>query len=191
MRSVEPSTLSPNSRPVHFSLSGARGPRAGEGGPVTGCQRADLVGPALAYAQEIAQDELNHVRFLRVNLGNESIACPPMDIGAAFATLGAAALGDSAPDGFVPFSPYFDVFSFYAGAFVFEDVGVTAYLGAAPLIQNKGVLSAAARIHSAEGYHSGIIRALLANVRAAARRPAQPCARRAAFQYPSMGKFAV
>lgn len=128
---------------------------------MTGCQQADLKGPALAYAQEIAQDELNHVRFLRINLGNASVPCPAIDIGPAFATLGKAALGSSAPSGFTPFSPYFDVYNFYLGSFIFEDVGVTAYLGAAPLLQNKGVLSAAVRIHAAEAYHSGIIRANL------------------------------
>ena len=85
-----------------------------------------------------------------------------MDIGPAFATLGAAALGQD--ELAVPFSPYFDVYSFYLGAFVFEDVGVTAYKGASPLILNKGILGAAARILATESYHSGIIRTLLAQV---------------------------
>ena len=135
---------------------------AGEGGPVIGCQQAALKGPALTYAQEIAQDELDHVRFLRINLGNDSIACPKMDIGPAFATLGAAAYNVTAQT--PPFSPYFDVYNFFLGAFIFEDVGVTAYKGASPLILNKGYLTAAAQILATESYHSGIIRTQLGQV---------------------------
>ena len=96
-----------------------------------------------------------------------------MDIGPAFATLGAAAFNveDQSP----PFSPYFDVYAFFLGAFVFEDVGVTAYKGASPLILNKAYLSAAASILATESYHAGIIRTLLAQVRTWGLRGAANC----------------
>jgi hypothetical protein len=116
----------------------------------------------LAYAQEIAQDELDHVRFIRINIGNTSVACPKMDIGPAFAALGAAAYNTTSQT--PPFSPYFDIYNFFLGAFVFEDVGVTAYKGAAPLILNKGILKAAAKILATESYHAGLIRTQLAQV---------------------------
>lgn len=105
------------------------------GGPMsTGGQMADLSGSTRSIAKQIADHEIKHVELLRAALGDAAVECPKMDIGPAFAAAADAAVGITLDP---PFSPYTDDYSFLLGAFVFEDVGVTAYNGAAPLITDK------------------------------------------------------
>ena len=104
---------------------------------------------------EVANDEKNHVIFIRSTLGKAAVAEPIISLDTAFTAFAAAA---GLPGNF---SPYADDYSFLLGAYILTEVGVTAYNGAAPFITSKTILAAASSIFAAEAYHLGTIRTLL------------------------------
>jgi hypothetical protein len=124
----------------------------GNSGPTTGgntvnltnsSNETELTGQLKAVVEEITYDEQQHVLLLRSALGSAAIAKPAINLNA---------LGT----GFQGF------LHFIALARAFEDVGVSAYGGAAPLISSSAILATAARIALTEAYHAGSLRTLAA-----------------------------
>lgn len=116
----------------------------GNGGATTGGQKVTFIeGSTLAAsADEIGADERAHVTLLRntiTSLGGTPIAKPAIN-------LNALGTGFESQEAFLTL------------ARAFEDVGVSAYGGAAPLIQNKTLLGYAARILAAEAEHVANVR---------------------------------
>lgn len=85
---------------------------------------------------EIYFDELSHVNDLRSVLGSAAVERPQLNLG-ALGTVGTA--------------------NYITFARLFEDVGVTAYAGAATALSGTN-LQYAAQILAVEGFHSGAIR---------------------------------
>ncbi|RYE91087.1 MAG: ferritin-like domain-containing protein [Cytophagaceae bacterium] len=121
-------------------------------------QRTALTGLSATNAAAltlIATDEANHVKFLRTTLGSAAIPDPTA---AAFDYTGGK--GNNAG----PFADYrTNAATYLALAQSFEDTGVRAYKGAAPLsavMANATVLTAALNIHSVEARHASRLRAM-------------------------------
>lgn len=70
--------------------------------------------------------------------------------------------GDVAPEPEVEFgSAVEDPMEFLGTAIQLEDIGVSAYAGAAPFIQNDDLVAPALSIHSVEGRHAAYVRSLM------------------------------
>lgn len=116
---------------------------ADESGPTTGGNMVHDFGksPVAYLATALRVDEVHHVQFLRKALGSAAVKKPAIN-------LNALGYGFSSVNSFLKLSRQF------------EDVGVSAYLGAAPLINSSTYLAAAAAILATEAQHSGSIRAV-------------------------------
>jgi hypothetical protein len=105
----------------------------------TGGKKVTFTIPHLAeIAAEILKDEMLHVKFLRGALGGMAVAEPTIN-------LDALGIGFKNETEFLTLSR------------AFEDVGVSAYAGAATLLTGNN-LQAAAQILGTEAYHAGNIR---------------------------------
>ena len=129
--------------------------------------------PGATTAQQNMMDEIAYTEQLHISairaaitaLGGTPISRPTIDFVAGFTGVVTAAnnISSSAsptiPTNFSPFTS-FDTFALVSGGF--EDLGVTAYSGAAPLLSataiSAGVLAAAGGILAKEAYTAGMMR---------------------------------
>jgi hypothetical protein len=137
------------------------GPNPGRvmGGHVVAWKNDDL----RKIMHEVALNELAHVRFYRRVLGPQAVSAPEIDIAGGFAAAAkAAGLGDN-------FDPFANEMNFLLGGMLMEDVGVTAYNGAASVLKKPSSRQAASGILAVEAYHMGMARSWLYNMGAEAR----------------------
>jgi hypothetical protein len=100
-----------------------------------------LTGTALEYARVFGDHENTHAR----------------DLAATIQQLGGTPVQEQAAYNFPQLSSEAEVINLLAQV---EDVGASAYLGAAPLIQNGDLLTVAVQIHTVEAEHATAFRAL-------------------------------
>ena len=126
----------------------ANSPNPTSGGTVTGGKKVNFSNN-LVFTEEIAlqvaADERAHVKLLREVLGSDAIAQPNIN-------LNALGFGFGNENDFLKL------------ARIFEDIGVTAYAGAAPLLSTPIVISYAARILAVEAEHVASIRTQIARL---------------------------
>jgi len=140
------------------------GQTADVAGSATGARQVTFTDPVVAqYATEITQDLIANITWLRTQLGADGIvAQPAIDLGTtatgAFSTFARAAgiVGAGAS-----FDPYASDANFLLAAFMFEDVIVTAYIGAITAISDKTILAGISGILATHSHHAAVIRALL------------------------------
>jgi hypothetical protein len=128
------------------SITGAGTQGAATGGKMVDFSSSTL--PTAAIANQIAGDERSHVTLIQQALtaaGAQPIAQPAINLDALGIGFGSVA-------------------EFLTLARAFEDVGVTAYSGAAPLLSSKTVLGYAAQILATEAEHVSNIRLQIAQL---------------------------
>jgi hypothetical protein len=132
-------------------------------GSATGARQVTFTDPVVAqYATEITQDLVANITYIRTQLGADGIVSQPaIDLGtsatSAFGKLATAAGIATAG----AFDPYASDGNFLLGAFMIEDVIVTAYIGALTVISDKTLLAATTGILATHAHHAAVIRALL------------------------------
>lgn len=127
----------------------ANGSNPADGGTTVGGKKVTFSeNESLAHdiAAEIGANERAHVVLLRGALGSSAVAMPNIDLGA---------LGFG----------FDDQNDFFRAARILEDIGVTAYAGAAGFLKTPDVITTAARLLGAEAEHAASIRTQIARLK--------------------------
>ena len=110
------------------------------------------------FAQELAEDEAQHVTFLRTALGKKAPARPELDLAGAFTQFMRSA---GVIDDTTIFDPFASQRNFLLAAYTINDIGPTAYIGASPYLTSTTNIAASAGILGVEAYHAGETRSLV------------------------------
>jgi hypothetical protein len=127
----------------------ANGANPTDGGTTAGGKKVNFSDNELLthdMAAQIGADERAHVVLLRGALGSAAVAMPNIDLGAL--GFGFGSLAD-----------------FLKVARILEDVGVTAYAGAAALLKTPEIITTAGCLLAAEAEHAAGIRAQIARLK--------------------------
>jgi len=115
-------------------------PSSAVSGPTMGGKMISFSGSPEAFlASMLRFDEESHVVFLRKALGSAAIKKPTLNLNAMGFGFG-------------------NVNEFIKLGSMLEDVGLSAYVGAAPMLKSPSMIDAAARITGTEGQHLGALR---------------------------------
>ena len=118
--------------------------------------------PAVAHwAERIASDQLAHVIFLVTLLGGDTTLQPAIDLTKPFTAFAQQAGLITSRQTFNPFAGEID---FLIGAYIFEDVGVSAYAGLIASLTSPDNISYIASMLADEGMHAGLVRSYLAEI---------------------------
>jgi hypothetical protein len=129
----------------------ATGSNPRQGGATAGGSKVNFPTDERAVAdlaEEIGVDERAHVSLIRGALGAAAVAKPNLNLNAL--GFGFGNLND-----------------FLKASRMLEDIGVTAYTGAAGLLKTPGVITTAGRLLAAEAEHVGAIRMQVARLKIA------------------------
>ncbi len=126
----------------------ANGANPAGGGATTGGQKVSFPNNLVFTPEilmQIGQDERAHVTLLRSALGSAAVAKPNIN-------LAALGFGFGSQNEFLKLSR------------IFEDIGVSAYAGAAPLLSTPAIIGYAAAILTAEAEHVSTVRTQIARL---------------------------
>src|SRR5262245_27579151 len=127
----------------------ATGANPAEGGATVGGKQVSFPDNELFtrdLATQIGSDERAHVVLLRGALGSSAVAMPKIDLGALGFGFG-------------------NMNDFLRAARILEDIGVTAYAGAASLLKTPDIITTAACLLGAEAEHAATIRSQIARLK--------------------------
>lgn len=108
--------------------------------PLGNPTKANLSPEIQPWVEEVAHNEIGHVRILKEFLGPDSVPCPQVEIRGAFEALFNLAFGTTG----VAWNPYQDDIHFVLSMYALEEIGATGDQGVTGISATNGNLTATA-----------------------------------------------